>query len=299
MNSGWLNVDKPSGMTSFQVVARLRKFIGRCRIGHAGTLDPLATGVLPIAVGAATRTIEFHHRHPKTYLADILFGVTTDTYDTEGQVVSRSDASGLTDDEILAALERFRGDIEQVPPLYSALKQQGKPLYRIAREGGTAIPASRRVRVFRLEALEATPPAARLEIECSGGTYIRSLAHDLGQALGVGAHLTALRRTAYGPFGIDTAAQPDAISTREDIFRRFLPVDYGLEILPRLDIGENSAEKIVHGVITDDLREELALGNTWRLYDPEGKLVAIVDTAEEKPRLKVFAEPPAADEDRE
>jgi tRNA pseudouridine55 synthase len=276
-------------MTSFQVVARLRRVIGRCRIGHAGTLDPLATGVLPVAVGAATRTIEFHHRHPKTYRAEILFGIATDTYDAEGKIVSQADASSLKPAEIIQALADFRGEIQQVPPIYSALKHQGRPMYAIARSGGSVLPEPRRVNIFRLEAVEVELPTVVLEVECSGGTYIRSLAHDLGQSLGVGAHLRALRRTAYGPFGIDTAVEPDRLTTPEAVAAGMLGVDYGLDILPRIDLDELSAGKIVHGVITEELSARLSSGQAYRLYGRDGQLAAVVDTAGEEPRLKVFA----------
>lgn len=211
--SGFLIIDKPSGVTSFSMVALVRRLTGVKRVGHAGTLDPLATGVLPVAIGRAARLIEYMDDAPKTYVAHVRFGVTTDTYDADGAVTATRDASGVTAEAVRQELAAFVGDIVQTPPLYSAIKVAGKPLYKYAREGAAVEVAARVVRVDSID-LRSFDPAlieAAIEVRCGKGTYVRSLAHDLGSRLGCGAHLTALRRTSSGGFEIDDAHAPAAI----------------------------------------------------------------------------------------
>ncbi|HEU5432398.1 MAG TPA: tRNA pseudouridine(55) synthase TruB, partial [Thermomicrobiales bacterium] len=197
---GFLVIDKPAGWTSFDVVARARRLLGEKRIGHAGTLDPAATGVLPLAVGAARKTLEFLAEASKTYDAEITFGVETDTWDRDGAVVAMADAGELTRDQIAGALEPFRGSFAQTPPMHSAIKIGGRKLYQLARKGEEIERPARSVTIHALDLLGWESPVARLRVDCSKGTYIRSLAHDLGAALGMGAHLSALRRTRTGPF---------------------------------------------------------------------------------------------------
>ena len=209
--AGVLIVDKPAGWTSFDVVAFVRRRSGVRRVGHAGTLDPLATGVLPVCIGQATRFIEYLVDSTKTYVADVTLGVETNTYDAEGEVLQRRDTSGVTEAGIEAALERFRGEIEQTPPAYSAIKRDGVPLYKLARRGEEVTVEPRRVRVDRLALTSCEPPLLRLEVDCSKGFYVRSLAHDIGGALGVGGMLSGLRRTRVGDFGIEDATGIDAL----------------------------------------------------------------------------------------
>jgi len=194
------------------MVALVRRLAGVKRVGHAGTLDPLATGVLPIGVGHATRLIEYLDSASKTYVARVRFGVSTDTYDAEGVVTAERDASHVTPDVVAAALPSFVGDIEQTPPVFSAIKLAGKPLYKYAREGQAVTVASRVVRVESITLLRFVNGEAEIEVRCGKGTYIRSLAHDLGEQLGCGAHLTALRRTSSGGFGIEDAFAPSVLS---------------------------------------------------------------------------------------
>ncbi|MDV2989506.1 MAG: tRNA pseudouridine(55) synthase TruB [Dehalogenimonas sp.] len=286
--NGWLNVDKPAGLTSYGVIARIKKITGRCRIGHAGTLDPLATGVLPIALGQATRTVEYLHQLSKTYQADIELGTATDTYDAEGRITFTADASAVTLSQVAAALKGFSGSIEQIPPMYSALKLNGRPLYELARRGETAELKPRAVTIFRLDLLEFTSPVVRIEVECSGGTYIRSLAYDLGQALGVGAHLKKLRRTAYGCFNIGQAVALDELTDVGGVAAALLPLDHGLDLLPRLMLDAAMSASLSHGVVTPELRAQLAEGQAYRLYAAEGVLTAIADLTGPELRLKVF-----------
>ena len=206
-----LPVDKPGGVSSFGVIRRLRPLLGTRKIGHAGTLDPMATGLLICLVGrGATRLQDQFMGLPKTYTGTIRLGVTTDSYDAEGEVTERQDASGVTDEQIDAARERFLGDIEQRPPMHSAVKVGGERLYKKARRGEEVGRVARPVSIYRfdLTALRADESgSADLDfvVECSKGTYVRSLAHDLGEVLGVGAHLAALRRAAIGPFTVGEA----------------------------------------------------------------------------------------------
>ncbi len=210
--SGFIIVDKPAGVTSFSMVALVRRLAGVKRVGHAGTLDPLATGVLPVGVGHATRLIEYLDAASKTYVARVRFGVSTDTYDAEGLVTAQRDASHVTADALEAALRGFVGDIEQTPPVFSAIKLAGKPLYKYAREGQAVTVAARVVRVDAIALQGFEGGEAEIEVRCGKGTYIRSIAHDLGERLGCGAHLTALRRTSSGGFGVGDAHAPGALS---------------------------------------------------------------------------------------
>ncbi len=213
---GILNVLKPAGRTSFSVVSLLRRLSGGPRVGHAGTLDPEATGVLVICFGQATRAIEFLTRAGKTYQAEIELGAATDTYDASGRVVQIGDASRVTEEQIRRLLLSFCGSVEQVPPMYSALKYKGQRLYQLARQGIEVPRKPRQVQILRLELLRWQPPVVTVEVECGGGTYIRSLAHDLGIALGSGAFLRKLVRLKSEPFHISQATPLHAV---EDAFR--------------------------------------------------------------------------------
>jgi tRNA pseudouridine55 synthase len=198
--NGILLIDKPQGMTSHDVVRRVRRLLRTRRVGHTGTLDPLATGVLPVAVGEATRIVQFLMEGDKTYRAVLKLGEITTTQDAEGEVLERRPVEGITVEAVIAAARSFAGVIHQLPPMYSALKKDGVPLYRLARQGIEVERESREVRIDRLQILDVDLPLVTLEVDCSKGTYVRTLCHDLGLALGTGAHLVALRRTRSGSF---------------------------------------------------------------------------------------------------
>lgn len=217
-SGGVLVIDKPAGITSHDVVDRLRRVLGTKRIGHAGTLDPMATGVLALCVDSATRVMETLSASTKEYVAGVRFGLTTDTLDTTGQTTGETDASSLTAEQVEAQLPAFRGAILQVPPMVSARHHQGRRLYDLAREGIEVEREARPVTISRLELTAFTPgstPEAVLEIECSAGTYIRTLAADLGAAVGVGAAMSALRRTRSGSFALADALPLDAVERSE------------------------------------------------------------------------------------
>lgn len=212
--SGFFNIDKPAGMTSHDVVQAIRRAGKERRVGHAGTLDPMATGVLLVAVGSATRIIEYLQEGTKVYQGVVRFGLTTTTYDVEGEVISQAPAeavAALTREQVETALAPFRGVIQQVPPMVSALKHAGRPLYELAREGIEIEREPRSVEISQLDVVEWNPPDITLRVTVSKGTYIRSLAHDLGQALGVGATLAGLRRLAVGRFSIADAEPLDTV----------------------------------------------------------------------------------------
>jgi tRNA pseudouridine55 synthase len=209
---GYLVIAKPGGLTSFDVVARARRLLGEKRIGHAGTLDPAATGVLPLAVGLATKTLEYLDDATKTYLAEITFGVETDSHDGEGRVIRTAPAVALTGGAIASALSRLIGPGEQIPPMHAAIKIGGQKLYDLARRGEEIDRAPRPVTFYRLDLLAWEPPVATLLVDCSKGTYIRALARDLGAALGPGAYLSDLVRLRSGPFHLCQAITLDELA---------------------------------------------------------------------------------------
>jgi tRNA pseudouridine55 synthase len=210
--NGVIVVDKPGGLTSFDVVARVRRALGERRVGHTGTLDPMATGVLPVCVGEATKLVPFLMSGDKEYDAEALLGVTTDTLDATGKVLATVDAGAVTREALQALLPRFTGTIQQRPPMHSALRVDGKRLYELARQGLEVEREARPVVVHAIDLLAVELPRFRLRVRCGKGTYIRSLAADMGEALGVGAHLTALRRTRVGAFTLADAVPLAALT---------------------------------------------------------------------------------------
>ncbi len=245
---GFLNVWKPSGLTSFDVVARVRRASGQRRVGHGGTLDPAAEGVLPIALGQATRAVEYLHLLDKAYRAEVVLGVSTDTYDSQGQATGGSPPSA-TKADLEAALTSFRGEVWQRPPPYSAVKVGGRPLYLRARRGEQVALPLRKVHFYRLDLIGWQPPTFTLEIECSAGTYIRSLAHDLGQALGCGAHLAHLLRLRAGPFHSADAIPLNVVeeTLSQEWYHWLYPMDTVMLGWPAAIVGQDKEGRIRHG----------------------------------------------------
>jgi tRNA pseudouridine55 synthase len=275
--SGILIVDKPGGYTSHDVVARTRKLAGQRRVGHAGTLDPLASGVLIVLLGQATRLSEYLLRHDKAYTAVVRLGQSTDTDDAEGQVIASSTEPLPTRAQAEAALAGLRGAIQQTPPIYAAIKLHGQPAYQRARRGEALALSARPVTIHRLELVAWEPPQVTLAVECSAGAYVRSLARDLGLALGCGAHLTALRRTRSGPFGLDQAIALDdllALAAERAWTRRLLPLDAGLADLDAWQLDAEESRRLRWGqkIAGPALRTPLA-----RAYDEAGALLGIVE----------------------
>ena len=256
--NGILLVDKPAGWTSHDVVAKLRGVLGERRMGHSGTLDPMATGLLVVFSGRATRAVSFSENHTKCYEAHLRLGLTTDTQDTTGTVLSRSERA-VSRAELEAVLPQFRGDILQVPPMYSALKVDGKKLYEIARRGGEVARKARPVTIEELTVLGEADGDYALRVRCSKGTYIRTLCNDIGAALGCGGVMSALRRTEVGAYCVSDAHTMDALCAlpREAAQRLLLPVD---------SLWPDAARCTV-----DAQSERLArCGNPFRLCAPDG-----------------------------
>jgi tRNA pseudouridine55 synthase len=268
VTDGFAIVDKPPGMTSHDVVGRARKQLAERRIGHAGTLDPDATGVLLLGIGRATRLLQFLSGCDKTYVAEIELGIETDTLDAAGVVTARHDMSSVTVDEVVAASEQFIGDIEQVPPMVSAIKIDGRRLHELAREGIEVERPPRRVHIAKLEIEPLGPLVFRAEIDCSSGTYIRSLAADLGRALGGGAHLRALRRTRVGRFAIDEACTLDALEVR--------PMIDAMRGTPIVAVSDDVASLVGNGRVF--ARDDLGVGEgdgPWNVVSSSGELLAV------------------------
>lgn len=205
MINGFVVIDKPAGITSHDVVSRVRRILGTRKVGHTGTLDPFATGVLPVAVNDGTKVIPFLDEGSKTYEALLRLGVATDTLDMTGTILSETDPSSITREQLISCFNDFTGAVSQIPPMYSAIKQNGQPLYKLARQGVEVERKARDVEIYSLELLSFDLPHASIRVVCSRGTYVRSLADDIGRQLGCGAALQELRRTASGPFHIENA----------------------------------------------------------------------------------------------
>lgn len=235
--------------TSHDVVARVRRLSGQRRIGHTGTLDPLASGLLVLCLGQATRLVEYYQGHDKRYEAVVTLGSATDTYDAVGETVAEASVPALRDDQVEAALANFRGDIAQKPPIYSALKQEGEALYAKARRGEEVVVQERPVTIHQLNLVARTPTTLTLDVTCSAGTYIRSLAHDLGKALGTVAHLAALRRSAAGSFTLadaHTIPMIEAAAEAGTLSELLLPLGVKLG-LPTMTLDEATALRFSHG----------------------------------------------------
>jgi tRNA pseudouridine55 synthase len=276
--SGFLVVDKPRGWTSHDVVAKLRNASKGARIGHAGTLDPMATGVLVICFGAATRLVEWATADDKRYLAEVTLGVETDTYDADGALVAERPVA-VDRAAIERALDGLRGAIEQVPPAYSAIKVAGQRSYDRARRGQDVAVEPRRVTVHRLDLLRFELPRLQLDVLCSKGTYVRSLAHDLGEQLGCGAHLSALRRTDSGGFALAEARPLDdalAMLASGRGVELMLPLERAVASLPIVTLDDSLSTRLRQG---QPVNAEPALsdGAVARAYGPDDALLAIVD----------------------
>ena len=251
--NGILVIDKPQGMTSFDVVRKVRRLCKTKRVGHAGTLDPLATGVLPVAVGWATRLVEYMMEGEKVYQAGLRLGATTDTQDAEGKVLQQRDWHGIDRATFEQTAGSFVGSIEQLPPMYSALKKDGKPLYKLARQG---VEVDRELRQVKIESLSVDafdPPDVTITVRCSKGTYIRTLCHDLGERLGCGAHMTSLRRMACGTFNIEachTLTELKALAEQGKKIPLLRPAE-ALSDWPSINLSGDPLKRLQDGVAPD------------------------------------------------
>ena len=275
---GILNIDKPQGITSHDVVKQVRRLSGIKRVGHAGTLDPLATGVILVCIGRATRLVEYLVGQPKRYVATVRLGQVTDSYDAEGEVIDEMPVN-TSQNEIEQTLPLFRGHIKQRAPAYSAIKLDGQPLYKLARQGKVVKPPVREIDIYDLQLLAWDEPFLQLELACSSGTYVRSLAHDLGQALGCGGHITALRRVSIGDFSLDSAAALNDLR-KEEWLSHLLPTDTAVQHLPRMALSAEDVQRVQFG-------QQLARGDDQpdaplvRIYEPGGQFMGLVKMRED------------------
>jgi tRNA pseudouridine55 synthase len=275
-------IDKPGGLTSHDVVDVVRRALGTRRVGHLGTLDPLATGVLPLAVRDATKLVPYVPTDPKIYTGSIELGAATDTFDAEGRVVRRHEGSLPTEAAVRAALAGFVGEILQVPPMYSSVKHEGEPLHRIARRGGHVERAPRKVTVHRLEVHGYRPPLVDVEVACSAGTYVRSLADDLGRELGCGAHLAHLRRTRSGPFLSAQAVALDALeqAAAPGDAEALLLSPVSVLGVPSVTLAEAPARRVSHGgdvPTPPGVGPPPLPGTRVAALDGDGELVALME----------------------
>ncbi|WP_376691435.1 tRNA pseudouridine(55) synthase TruB [Wenzhouxiangella sp. EGI_FJ10409] len=287
---GILLLDKPRGITSNAALGRVKRTIGIKKAGHTGTLDPMASGLLVLCFGQATKVAGFLLDADKAYEAEVRLGVTTDSEDAEGEVLERKPVPALDDARIEAVLERFRGPIEQVPPMHSALKHKGQRLYDLARKGEVVERPPRAVEIHELELIDRDEQTLRLKVTCSKGTYIRSLARDIGEALGCGAHLSGLRRTASAPFDIRDSVELEALEslTREQARALLAPPDHALQHLPAVELDEQQASRMAQGQRLAGLRASHS--GQVRIYGPAAFMgVGEMDGAGHLKPVRLFA----------
>lgn len=270
MASGIIIIDKPAGWTSQDVAAKLRGVFHERRVGHGGTLDPMATGVLPVFIGRATRAVEFFESADKEYVAGLRLGVETDTQDVTGTVLKEQEVA-VTPAQLRETLARFVGPCQQVPPMYSAIKVGGKKLYELARQGKTVERKSREILLKELELLEGTGSEYLFRVLCSKGTYVRTLCHDLGQALGCGGCMSSLRRTKAGCYGIEQAVTMEQLLQAEDPASYLLPVDSLFAHLPALTVEPKHLKPIYNG----NSFPYACPDGLYRVYAPDGSFLMV------------------------
>ncbi len=271
--NGILLIDKEPDWTSNDVVAKLKGILHQRRIGHSGTLDPMATGLLVVFVGRATRAVEFAEGHDKRYLASLRLGIDTDTQDTSGTVLERRPVS-VTRDELEAALNNFKGELEQIPPMYSAIKHKGRPLYEIARKGGQVERKARKITVYDISVTGEQEGDYLLDIRCSKGTYVRTLCHDLGQALGCGGCMSSLRRVEAGQFKVENAYKLCRVQDYADMDRAeelLLPVDTLFQQLGSCTVNADQEKRLRCG---NEVVMDIAAGD-YRVYSAGGEFLML------------------------
>jgi tRNA pseudouridine55 synthase len=272
-------LDKPAGITSFDAVRQVRRILGERRVGHAGTLDPTATGLLPICVGRTTRFVDYFHAQPKTYHCVVRLGERSDTGDTEGVVTAGGDASALEVSAIRAELEHFIGEIDQIPPMHSAVRHEGRHLYELARAGEEVVREPRRVTIHSAELVDFRPGAvaeAEIVVVSGKGAYMRVLASDLGDALGTGGLLGWLSRTSYGSLQLASSITLDALDAMDDPWPALLPPEVAVAHLPQISLGPAQVQQVRRGQSVWLPRTVLPdVSGECRIHDPSGELVGI------------------------
>lgn len=293
--SGVLLLNKPKGISSNRALQRVRAMLNASKAGHTGNLDPMATGLLPLCFGEATKFSSYLLDADKAYIATARLGQVSDTGDAEGTIIQEHPVPELDEAQIKEVMARFLGNIEQVPPMYSALKQNGQPLYKLAREGKTVERKARSVTIFDLELIEWNAPDLTFSVRCSKGTYVRTLAEDIGEALDCGAHLVMLHRTHTGGFTGDQMLEFDRLQAERDLEQSLdgylLDTDILVAHFPKKDLSAEETARILHG---QDIACDQVYADKVRLYDNQGRFIGLAESAEagrlQPKRLVVFEE---------
>lgn len=276
--NGVINIYKNTGMTSFDVVAMVRRVAKMKKVGHTGTLDPAASGVLPVCLGKATKIIDYIMENKKVYRVNLKLGMVTDTYDLEGEVLREEDASHITKDEILNCINSFVGTIDQVPPMYSALKQNGVRLYELARQGIEVHREARKITIYSIENIKIeSNDNIQMDVCCSKGTYIRSLCYDIGEKLNVGATMTALERIQNGPFTKEEAINIEDL-TEELLEKHIISIEKALDSFEKITVNEKFGKLLRNGVKVFDNRmysEEVKFNKLYRVYKDNGVFLGL------------------------
>lgn len=276
--NGVINIYKNTGMTSFDVVAIVRRVAKMKKVGHTGTLDPAASGVLPVCLGKATKIIDYIMENKKVYRVSLKLGMVTDTYDLEGEVLREEDASHITKDEILNCINSFVGTIDQVPPMYSALKQNGVRLYELARQGIEVHREARKITIYSIENIKIeSNDNIQMDVCCSKGTYIRSLCYDIGEKLNVGATMTALERIQNGPFTKEEAINIEDL-TEELLEKHIISIEKALDSFEKITVNEKFGKLLRNGVKVFDNRmysEEVEFNKLYRVYEDNGVFLGL------------------------
>ncbi|HAT4313264.1 TPA: tRNA pseudouridine(55) synthase TruB [Clostridium perfringens] len=276
--NGVINIYKNTGMTSFDVVAMVRRVAKMKKVGHTGTLDPAASGVLPVCLGKATKIIDYIMENKKVYRVNLKLGMVTDTYDLEGEVLREKDASYITKDEILNCINSFVGTIDQVPPMYSALKQNGVRLYELARQGIEVYREARKITIYSIENIKIeSNDNIQMDVCCSKGTYIRSLCYDIGEKLNVGATMTALERIQNGPFTKEEAINIEDL-TEELLEKHIISIEKALDSFEKITVNEKFGKLLRNGVKVFDNRmysEEVEFNKLYRVYEDNGVFLGL------------------------
>lgn len=276
--NGVINIYKNTGMTSFDVVAMVRRVAKMKKVGHTGTLDPAASGVLPVCLGKATKIIDYIMENKKVYRVNLKLGMVTDTYDLEGEVLREENSSHITKDEILNCINSFVGTIDQVPPMYSALKQNGVRLYELARQGIEVHREARKVTIYSIENIKIeSNDNIQMDVCCSKGTYIRSLCYDIGEKLNVGATMTALERIQNGPFTKEEAINIEDL-TEELLEKHIISIEKALDSFEKITVNEKFGKLLRNGVKVFDNRmysEEVEFNKLYRVYEDNGVFLGL------------------------
>ena len=276
--NGVINIYKNTGMTSFDVVAIVRRVAKMKKVGHTGTLDPAASGVLPVCLGKATKIIDYIMENKKVYRVNLKLGMVTDTYDLEGEVLREEDASHITKDKILNCINSFVGTIDQVPPMYSALKQNGVRLYELARQGIEVHREARKITIYSIENIKIeSNDNIQMDVCCSKGTYIRSLCYDIGEKLNVGATMTALERIQNGPFTKEEAINIEDL-TEELLEKHIISIEKALDSFEKITVNEKFGKLLRNGVKVFDNRmysEEVEFNKLYRVYEDNGVFLGL------------------------